>query len=82
MVRAGLRRRLERLEGGDGGPCPECGIDPTLPPEYFVDWEWIVAEPEDRRPAGSSSPPCPRCGRRAVIVVGLDGIIEPEGGGA
>lgn len=75
------RRRLEALEGGSGGPCPECGLDLNASPEYFVDWEWIAAPDEEQGPAGSSSPPCRRCGQREVIVVGFDGIIEPEGGG-
>jgi hypothetical protein len=60
-----LRRRLERLERLEGGSgyrepssaCPECGIDPDVPPVYEVVWEDPPTEEElrewrERREAG------------------------------
>jgi hypothetical protein len=52
-----LKRRMARRRAS---PCPECGIDATLPPEVeFTD------TPEER-----SSEPCRVCGVREVVVVG------------
>ncbi len=65
-----LRRRLERLEGGDGR-CPECGWPPR-PDEI----EYIICWPEDPEP--EPTPPCPLCGREREIVVDWDDAPTPE----
>jgi hypothetical protein len=61
----GVRRRLDRLEGGKA-PCRACGIAPSLPSVYEVDWELGST--------GGSSPPCPRCGQRARVAVEWPGL--------
>jgi len=64
-----IRRRLERLEGGLAGPCPECGgpWKPGDSVEYVVDWG-------DRSAAAAAPeplPPCPGCGRERGIVINV-----------
>ena len=60
MKSRGRLEKLKRRMASRVSPCPECGINATLPPEVeFTD------TPEER-----SSQPCPVCGVREVVVVG------------
>lgn len=73
-----LRGRLNRLEHAPRRPggCEICGVDPNAPIRYEVIW------PEDDEASEEpavSSPPCPRCGYRAVWVLGWEDLITtPE----
>ena len=85
----GIRRRLEKLEGGSGRPCSECGIDPNAPIEYVVGGkdpptpeemrelrEWYKrGMPPEEEPLG----PGPRCGcGREIIIDWLDAPTRGE----
>jgi hypothetical protein len=67
----GIDGRLPQLEGGSR-PCVTCGIDPLAQPVNKVVWE------DDHDPFpnenAESSPPCPRCGQRALTVVDFDDV--------
>jgi predicted RNA-binding Zn-ribbon protein involved in translation (DUF1610 family) len=65
-----LSRRVESLENGAPGPCPECGHDDDALVTYSIVWEGDADAPEE------SSPPCPRCGNVAVLV--LDWEDDPS----
>ena len=58
-----VHRRLAKLEDGSG-PCSVCGLDQNAKVRYIIHWDW-----EDEDEPSESSPPCPRCGQRAIIVV-------------
>ena len=72
-------RRISALEDGSG-PCSMCGLDPQAPPRYKLGGD-LLDDPDPDEPT-ESSPPCPRCGERAVVVVSFDDIFGvAEGGG-
>jgi hypothetical protein len=67
-----IRRRLEALEGGRGGPCPECGWRPDdVPPVEVV--------LDGAGEAGSVL--CGGCGRWLVIVWPEHPVRTASGGG-
>jgi hypothetical protein len=69
-----LTRRVAQLEDAPGHACPECGLDPKAEVRYVIDWDW-----EEQEEISVSSPPCPRCGERAYIAVGWDGVMtDPD----
>jgi hypothetical protein len=80
----GLRRRLERLEGGSG--CDECRIVWGEP--FHVRFYGLPPKPRSNPDTTSYAPPgekpretCPTCGKK-LPVIRFKGLTDKPGGGA